>query len=419
MKPRAAVALLLFAIGTALACKRPAPPPPAPAQPAPKKREEATPLNVKDERDLDADNLLNLAYGASVASRTGESNLELSALQAIDGLSNTFWSSPPGGPVQTLTFALAARSRIERLGITSTRDAVPKEVRFETSIDGKRWHEVLVLKPEVSSEPQLADVKPIVARYVRITTTEPRLHFAVLRSVHAVGQELERPMERTFSGCWTINGLTMHLAQDGARVTGTLATIPPTQIDGGVDGRVARLVWLRSPNRGYATLSMDSATRRLSGLIFHDELSSNYTTVAWFGEPCADAGTSTGMGEKQLKELLERAGRWSIYGLAFDDREQLLEEPSRSTLDALTGVLRAQPATQLRIVAREFRLDAPEPRTAARITSLKAALQKRGVDILKIEFIAAGSKWTTPPITAAIQRVMASSVDLEIVKPGS
>jgi hypothetical protein len=416
VRRRAAVALFLFALGTALACKRPAPSPPKPAQPAPEKAN-VNPLDVKVERDLDADNLLNLAYGASVASRTGESNLELSALQAIDGLANTFWSSPPGGAVQTLTLALAARSRIERLGITSTRDTIPKEVRFETSIDGKRWREVLVLKPEVSAEPQVMDVKPVEARYVRITTTEPRGHLATLRSVHALGEELERPANRVFTGCWTINGLAAHLVQTGARVTGTLATTPPTLIDGGIDGRVARLVWLRSPNRGYATLSMDPATRRLSGLTFYEELSANYTTAAWFGKPCADAGTPTGMDERQLNELLERSGRWSIYGLAFNDREQLLEEPSRSSLDALTGVLRAQPARRFRIVSREFRLDAPEPRTAARISSLKAALQKRGADVTKIEFVAAGSKWTTPPIIAAIQRLMASSVDLEIVKP--
>jgi len=416
VRRRAASALLLFAIGTAFACKRPAPPPPAPAQPAPKK-EEVNLLDVKVERDLDADNLLNLAYGASVASRTGESNLELSALQAIDGLSNTFWSSPPGGAVQTLTFALAARSRIERLGITSTRDAIPKEVRFETSLDGKRWREALVLKPEVLAEPQLADVKPIEARYVRITTTEPRTHIAVLRSVHALGQELERPAERTFRGCWTVNGLTMHLAQDGARVTGTLATTPPTHIDGGTDGRVARLVWLRAPNRGYATLSMDPATRRLSGLTWYDDISSTYVTASWFGVTCASsesAGDGHAPGQKELSQLLALAGRWSIYGLKFDEREQLVESESRSTLDALAALLRARPTQRFRIASHELRLDAPEQRTAARVAALRAALQKREVDVAKIEFVGTGAKWTYPPIFSAVQRLMASSIDVEL-----
>jgi hypothetical protein len=412
---RSAASVLLVLLGLTLACKRSEPPPPKPAQPA-AQQDDGNLLNMKGETDIDVDNLLNLAYGASVVARTGESNLELSALNAIDGLSNTFWSSPPGGGVQTLTFALAARSRIERLGVTSSKDTIPKEVRFEASADGKRWREVLVQKLEPSTDPVLADVKPFEARFLRITTTEPRAYFATLRSVHALGQELERPAARTFTGCWTINGLAAHFVQEGARLTGTIETTPPTYIDGGTDGRVARVVWLRSPNRGYATLSMDPTTRTLSGLTFYEELSSQYTAVAWFGKPCTDNGTSA-IEAKEINELLERAGRWSIYGLAFDAREQLVEEESRSTLDMLTTVLRAQQNRRLRIVARELHLDAPDQRTAARVTALKGALQKRGIDVTKIEFVAAGSKWTTPPIIAAIQRLMASSVDLEIVKP--
>lgn len=416
MTRRAGAALLLSALILASACKRPAPPPPAAAQ-QPPSADDGNLLTLKGETDIDADNLLNLAYGASVASRTAESNLENSALQAIDGLSNTFWSSPPGGAVQTLTFALAARSRIDHLGVTSWEDTMPKEVRFEASMDGRRWRQVLVQKPEPSSQPQLAEVKPFEARYVRITTSEPRTHVARLRSVHALGEELERPAARTFTGCWAINGVTAHLVQDGARITGTMATTPPTSIDGGTDGRVARLMWLRSPYRGYATLSMDPSTGILSGLTFYEELSTQYTAAAWFGKPCAEPPPPTGIGDKDLLEILDRAGRWSIYGLAFDEREQLLEEPSRSTLDALTRILHAQQGKRLRIVAREHRLDAPDQRTTARIASLRKALQKRGVDVAKIEIVAAGSEWTTPRIITAVQRLMSSSIDVEIVTP--
>ena len=70
--------------------------------------------------DIDGDNLLNLAYGAALVSRTGELNLESSAVNAIDGFSFSSWSSSPGAPEQTLVFALGGPSRIEQLGVTTT-----------------------------------------------------------------------------------------------------------------------------------------------------------------------------------------------------------------------------------------------------------------------------------------------------------
>jgi hypothetical protein len=402
------IAAVLFVLAAA-ACQRAAAPPrkakpPAAASAAPEAK-----FGSDADVDIDADNLLNLAYGASVVSRTGESNLEYSAMQAIDGYSGTYWSSPPGGPRQTLVFALPSRARIDRLGVTGFLETPPGKIRFDASLDGKQWREVATQNPEASNAPQIADVKPFEARYLRLETIEPRATYEMFRSVHAIGAELARPQPRNFGDCWTINGVTTQIVQDGARITGVMASTPPTFLEGGTDGRVAMLMWRRAPNWGYATVTMDADTRTLSGLTMYQEIATANAAAAWFGKPCAATPAT-------LPPIPPPAlsPRWSMYGVAFDARDQLLEDVSRSTLDTAAEILRTTPG-RFRITSHELRVDAAENRTAARIASLRAALQKRGIDLTRIDFVAAGNRWSDPPIVAAIQRLLASRVDLEKV----
>jgi hypothetical protein len=412
---RSALTILLCL--TAVACEQRAPK--APAAPPPEKApsSDVRPINAGWEEDLDADNLLNLAYGASVVSRTGESNLDLSAVQAIDGISTTIWSSPPGGHQQTIVFSLAARSRVDRLGVTASQDNIPKRLAFDSSLDGHSWHERLEQTPGKSLTPQMLDVKPFEARYIRVRVLEGTGTFTTVRSVHALGQELEQAKGRDFAGCWMINGLVAHLDQKGARLTGSVATSPPTFLEGGSDGRVARLVWLRAPNRGYVALTMDPTTQTLSGLMMYDNISSGAVADGWFGERCEHESKSELPGVRELGEILDRSNRLSLYGLNFDSREHVLETESAETLDLIASLIAARPDKKFLLVSHELRLDAPDQRTAARIASLREALQKRGAATTRIEFVAAGAKPLDIPIVAALQRLMGSRVDLELALP--
>jgi hypothetical protein len=399
---RAAAAVLLI---LAAACNRPDPPPPQkPVQP-----QAPAAGDVQVNADPDVDNLLNIAYGASVVSRTAESNLEVSALHAIDGLSGTYWSSPPGDPRQTLVYSFPSRSRIERLGITTFESSSPHKVRFDASPDGRHWHEVALQSFEAADVPQIQDVKPFEASYLRVEILEPDSGYVLMSSVHAIGREIKPPARRNFEGCWTINGLATRVVQDGARLTGVMASDPPAFLDGGTDGRVAMFTWTRAPNHGFATLAMDTGTQTISGLLMYDDIAPENTAAAWIGERCADAPLQPISASSPSKP----EERWAMYGLAFDDKEQVLEGLSRSTLDEAAERIRSSPGERFRVVAHEFRSDAPGRRTAARIASLRTALERRGADLSRVEFVAAGTRWTSPPIVAAIQRLLASRVDLE------
>jgi outer membrane protein OmpA-like peptidoglycan-associated protein len=363
--------------------------------------------------DIDGDNLLNLAYGASVVSRTGELNLVNSAVHAIDGMSTTLWTSSPGAPEQTLVFGLGGPSRIERLGVTAaTKDRVPAKVRFDASADGSSWREIATLAP-ANRGTSMIDVTPFEARYLRVTTIDPAKYYSGLTSIHALGREV-RPVERlSFEGCWTINTRPARLVQRGARITGTIGGGRPTFVDGGIEGRVAKLMWMRGPMWGYATATVTPDGKGISAITFHEEPLNNRAGEAWMGNRCDAPAAATPV--PPPIDYLRRIGHWTMSGIVFDAAEHLIAEPSAVALDDAAAVIRAMPSQRFRIVAYEFRHTDPREnrrRTDARIDAVRAALRARGVDVSRIEFIAGGSERTDVDLPSALQRMLFSRVDL-------
>jgi hypothetical protein len=377
--------LALLACLFALACERAAPvveqtPPPAP----------------QIEPDTDAENLLNMAYGAAVVSRTGELNLEYSAAHAIDSIGTSAWISSPGAPDETLVYSLLSPARIARVGLTTSQgDQVPKRVAFDASMDGDEWRELLAVDVQNHSEKQLWPVTPTVTRYIRVRSLDTEKYYVRARTFHALGDEVAPPETPPFTGCWTINGERASLQQDGARITGLIESKPPIHLEGGTDNRVALLTWQQGATWGHAVL-----TRTPDG----SEFEVNWLGDGWFGERC-----SAPLG--RLKPAL-RLGTYPLYGLAFASNGQVIEELSKAQLDAVIPLLKNRKA---KITAYEVRYGTAEDNrrvTAARIASLKAALQARGVDVARIEFVAAGNAWNGPILRSTIQRLLASRVEL-------
>jgi outer membrane protein OmpA-like peptidoglycan-associated protein len=113
--------------------------------------------------------------------------------------------------------------------------------------------------------------------------------------------------------------------------------------------------------------------------------------------------------------FLDRAKRYSLFGLAFDPGEHLIEDVSAPTLDVVASLIAASPRTRFRVVAYELRYSTPEENrqhTAARLQALRAALQMRGVDLARIDFVAAGDQRRGPVLRSALQRALVSRIDL-------
>ncbi|HEX8169203.1 MAG TPA: discoidin domain-containing protein [Thermoanaerobaculia bacterium] len=397
------VSCIALACGQREPAKQAAPEPPSPLTEPPLSK-----------LDFDRDNLLNLAYGAAVVSRTAELSLESSAVHAIDGSAATVYTTPSGGGDQTLVLALPSRSRIARVGVTVPRDAplVPQQVRIAASDDLHRWREVATLTPRAERTPQLVDVAPLEARYVRVDTVD-RLHNNVsLSSVHAIGQPLEAPAPLQLDGCWTINGEPARFVQRGHRLYGNVGA---TRVSGGIEGNVARLMWRRGPMWGYAAVTLAPETRALTGYTWHEWYAAFAVGAAWFGQPAPCRGAAPF--DDSAAQIFERSGRLSLYGLHFDERDRL--DSSDESLDGLAALLRdtLRAAPRAQLVAHEHRQATPQldqQRTAARLASLREALRARGIDVARIDFAAAGNAeiFDRPAVANALERLMGSSVDL-------
>ena len=404
-------AVVLLACCALLACRENAPAPAAqkPIETKEHQRLPATP-------DNDADNSLNLLYGATVVSRGGELHLENSAIHTIDGFQESVWTSAPGVPEETIVYSMLAPTRLQRVGVsTSASVDVPESVAFDTSMDGRTWTELTTLKTALTEQRQFVSVKPTVAHYLRVRTIDPQKRYYLrIRGVHVTGEEVAAPRTPSFTGCWSINGEIAHLVQNGARISGTIGSDPPTFIDGGTDNRVGMVMWMRGPTWGYAAITRSPDGRHLSGLSFFEEADINLGE-GWFGQRCGAGAPPAVLPASGPAQLLARAKRYSLYGLAFDGNDRVIEELSAPTLDAVAALLATSPSQKFRIIARELRFDTPElnrQHTAARVQAIRDALAKRGVDVSSIEFVSAGNDIGEIAPRSALQRALLSRVDL-------
>ena len=407
MSRAAAVLLLLCALA---ACRDEAPAPQPQKQPA-----EGAAVVIAATPDNDADNSLNLLYGAAVVSRDGELHLETSAVHTIDGFAETLWTSAPGVPEDTLVYSMLAPTRLQRVGVSTNAGGDAMEsVAFDASMDGRQWTEIGTLKIARTDQRQFVDLpKPVVAQYLRVRTIDPpKRYYVRLRGVHAIGEEVAAPQTPSFGGCWRINGALAHLVQDGARITGTIAGNPPTYIEGGTDNRVGMVMWMRGPMFGYAAITRSPDGAHLSALSFFEEADRNIGE-GWFGDRCSMHAAIGGVAGG-LPALFARAKRFSLYGLVFDGNDRLIEDVSEPTLDKLEALIAVSPQ-RLRLVAHELRYgDAGRNRAhaAARLASIRAALEKRGVNLARIEWINAGDDIGSIVLRSSLQRALLSRVDL-------
>ncbi len=331
---------------------------------------------VSGDVDYDRDNLLNLARGASVVSRSAELGLENSAAHAIDGDWLTFWKSAPNGQEQTLAFALPARSRIDHLGaiVSSNPHEIPLRIHFDASDDTASWREVATLVPKLQNGPQLVRVEPFDAAFVRVRTEGVTGYYSVLYSVIARGSELAPRAQPTVDGCWTINGMPSRFVQHGSRVSGVIGGDSPMYVSGATDGRVVRLMWSRGPMWGWALLALDPRRRGLTGVRWHERVSGLTAGDGWFGTPCEAAGFSLPDETEIAAAILQRAGQWVAYS------------------DDSIGILHALLA---RLPSRQFRITAPA--------------RPRGITLPRVPFEVVRPKTITEP-----QRVLADGVALHL-----
>jgi len=373
-----------------------------------------TPVAPRKIRDAEErGNLLNIALGASVVSRTAELTLEQSALRAIDGDPDSAWNSPPNDVKQTIVFALPGMTRIEKVGLKTPRAPVFRvsAVQFDSSTDGVNFAPLSTLQIPPSEGVQLFAVPPRDVVYLRVTILEATGQFARLESVQVRGTAQQPPVQQTIDGCWSINGLPSSFATDHGRTTGTIGGDHPLSFDGGTDGVVYRFIWTSGPDWGFGAIDTAPDGKHLSGLRWYVEPIEFSAAESWFGER-TKCGAAMNREDVSQKFLL-RAGRFPLYALRFEANGALNENESASTLDELASLARQK---RYRLVSREFRMGdaaANRKRAQQRLDSLRAALQKRGVDPSRFDWQAIGSDSPPRSMESEVQRVLYGVIELQ------
>jgi len=349
--------------------------------------------------------LTNLARGATIISRTGESYLAASAMEVIDGDPGSFWVSPPRDFPQSIVIGLPARARIDRVGLRTSKEVqTANRVQFEASPDGAAWRPLVTVTAAATGEAQWFDVAPVEASQLRVTVVDARPSQTHVRlySVLAHGTELEPPRAGAIDGCWSLNGRPATFARRGARVTGALKIGElPILLDGAGDGRTIRFVWIRGNDYGLAMATVSPDGKHLTAQVWHEEAIPLFDADPWFGERAACAAPQPR--EDVAAALLRRVGRYSLFATDAASIDHLVK---------LLGSLRLPG----RIVVHEFREATPQAnllRSQKRLEEVRAALGGRAAGV---EFVAAGSdNPRQAPVTQAM-REMYSSVDVEVFR---
>ncbi len=375
------------------------------------------PVKVVDDKEERA-NLLTITRGATIVARTGEWTLDSSALSLIDGDPATAWFSPPADPLQSITAALPARTSITQVGLQSKSKITPRSMRFESSLDGQRFVELITVHPAQTDNVQLFDVKPSEAVYVRATVLEGGLpgREALLFGLHVRGTELQPPATPSPEGCWSINGFAASLGQHDAHAFGSVTTQhEPRLLEGGFDGRLYRFAWTRGKEYGYAAFTISPEDQHLSGLFWHEVAIPLFAGNTWFGDR-AKCGAGEPHAEEILRAFLANEHHlFPLYSLRFGDDGSLTAGPAND--DALALLAKVLPGLKRpRLVAHEFRKATPAANkdfAQKELASLAAALRARGLALTNVELVAQGSDSPRQIPNTDLYRAMYSAVELE------
>jgi len=411
VKLRASLAALLL-----LACSKkhetPIPPPPNP--------EQVRAAHIAEAPDDSAErrNLLNIARGAAVASRTGELMLENAAVRAIDGDPRSSWISPPDDPAQTLVFSLAARSRIDAIGASTTPRIATKTIRYETSLDGKNFTPLATQTLLRQAGDQVIDVKPPVeALYVRASTIDGYWAPLDLHSVIAHGTEVAPPKPRAIAGCWAINTFPAEFFERDGTAYGWLQDRERTWLEGGFDGRVWRFVWIRGPQFGLIAMTMTPDNNHLSAMKWFEDADPHKIGDSLFGDRRDCSGPPPQFSVDVLRTFLERHRWLPLYGLRFDDANHLVPEQSAFAVAELARLIHDVAPRPVHITSRELRgasADADRATSQTRVESLRAELLLRKVDLSRVTFIAAGRDDYPTAVWSEIMRTLQSGIEIQI-----
>lgn len=331
--------------------------------------------------------LLRLHRGAIVISRTGEQRLDTAAIHTIDDDPETSWITPPLDPAHSMVIALPVPSLIEQVGVTFARGEAPSAVVFEQSSDGQDFAPLATIEIKDPARPEFISVTPSEVSHLRITIQEDSEKTVSISSVSAAGTESGEFRRPSLNGGWKIAGRDAWFAQEGGRVSGTLATEPATNIEGAWDARFIKFLYVRGNEYGYGAFVVSPDGRALNGLSWYQKIAPLHVAPTWYGEKAAEESLVPENG-RVLDRWLERSGgRVPLFGIGFAEDGSVRVEESEPALQWLADRL-SKPGDYAIVqpLLADQNTDSSQSAFTRQRDSLRAELTRRGVDVARIRF---------------------------------
>jgi len=347
--------------------------------------ERAVPTVPQAGTESDTGNLLGFRNGAVILNRTGELSLGMSALNAVDGEMSSVWSMPPGDIQQSMTIALPARSRIEKVGLSNgnlvSKGRAVQGMRFEGSDDGATFRLLKDVEVKELAQHQLTPIDPAEVNFIKVSilSSFASIEAADVVGIEVRGAELEPARRGSVAGIWTINEQTARLVSHNAGFHGILDTSPATYLEGGWDGRIMRFLWFRGEQFGVGLLTVDPKSVALNGFFWFREPIPPFFGGPWFGEKKGKEEGSV-PAPRVIEAFLQHMGRVPVYQVEFDERNAVRPGSDASPFQR---ALRLHPkgiSINLHEVCADQSALAPNERMSARARSLENFLVKQGID---------------------------------------
>lgn len=365
----------------------------------------------------DVTNLLTMSRGAVVIHRSGELQLETSAIHAIDGTPTTSWVTPPNDPQQSVLIALPTLTRISRVGLFAptvpANSRRPEKLSFESSTDGQRF-DFLATFATPGNGSGTVPVDPREASYLRVKILDAKAAAIAIPTLIMEGTEV-RPYKRpSLRGRWQLNDLQGLIAEDGARVRASVEQEPPARLEGGWSGRTIPYIYLRGRQFGYGIMTPSAHGRFINVKWWFEEAIPLFAASPWFGEQIASTG-GPDQGTAVLDTWLERFGFTPLFAFEFDEADRL-QKVSPALQEWLVSKVKNAGNRKLRIVSREYRRgnDTANLKSSERqIAAMRDFLSKSGVDLSSVSFSALGTTEHKETPVDSLDKIVYSRIELQ------
>jgi outer membrane protein OmpA-like peptidoglycan-associated protein len=307
--------------------------------------------------------VISLSAGSLLVQKPEEYGGTWSGFYILDENPKVGWASPKGKLTNHIfVIALAEKTQLQRLEFDTA----------QVDGDGRGAKDVTV---ELSDQSATEGFKPIArvtlqdranrqsfpvsgeaaGRWLRLTvlSNHGATDYTELMDFRGYGKQLSKTPFPEVSGTYDTNYGKFHVLQQGASLSGCYEH-DEGLLSGGIESRIMKITWRQKERSGPAIMVFSPDVKQFFGLWWNEGKTSDAGGV-WNGKflskevgGCPNWKSSGGV-QQEMSDELARFGRVRVYGINFDTDSSVIRNESKTTLEKIVALLKAEPNLKLTI----------------------------------------------------------------------